>query len=201
MESENLTDGVKETQCLNSDIISNLPENMIENILSLMPIRDALRTSVLSKQWRYSWRNMPKLAFKDETVTSPATKNRLCNAIFHVLSIHNGPTILEFKCLTSYLRLESEFAQMISHLATRNNVKELIFFSFYRFKLPVSFFSLQGLECIHLRNCTFEPPLTFNGFSRLKSMTFWNVVVSSQALERFLSKCPLEHLVLVKNHL
>ncbi|KAL8227664.1 hypothetical protein R6Q57_015248 [Mikania cordata] len=41
-----------DVECLNSDIISTLPQNTIETILTHMPIRDALRTSILSKKWR-----------------------------------------------------------------------------------------------------------------------------------------------------
>ncbi|KAJ0823230.1 putative F-box domain, leucine-rich repeat domain superfamily, F-box-like domain superfamily [Helianthus annuus] len=58
------------TQSLNSDIISTLPQNIIEDILTRMPIRDALRTSVLSMRWRYTWRGMPKLTFTDDMVTA-----------------------------------------------------------------------------------------------------------------------------------
>ncbi|KAI8527414.1 hypothetical protein RHMOL_Rhmol12G0073200 [Rhododendron molle] len=35
-----------------SDIVSDLPDNILEKILVLMPIQDAVRISVLSKKWR-----------------------------------------------------------------------------------------------------------------------------------------------------
>ncbi|XP_071740227.1 F-box/LRR-repeat protein 25-like [Rutidosis leptorrhynchoides] len=92
------------TQSLSSDIISSLPQNIIENILTFMPIRDALRTSILSKKWRYCWMTMPKLVFDHNLArvlfdggNKPYEKSKLVNAIFHVLFIHSGPTILEFK--------------------------------------------------------------------------------------------------------
>lgn len=214
MEYENPTSG-KETQCLDLDIISILPVNIIESILSLMPIRDALRTSVLSKKWRYCWRSMPKIKFTDTTVDLHSSnsggtqleKYKLVNAIFHVLLLHNSPEILEFNWSVAYLDMDSVLAQIISYLARGNKLKQLIFVNedddddgFY--KLPVSFFSLQGLEVIYLLNCTFEPPLDLNRFSRLKRMTLGNVEVSAQMLQRFLSKCPLlEHIGLVSNHL
>ncbi|KAM0047759.1 hypothetical protein Hdeb2414_s0008g00266871 [Helianthus debilis subsp. tardiflorus] len=40
-----------------------------------MPIREALRTSVLSKKWRYTWRGMPKLVFTDNMVTLPSIRS------------------------------------------------------------------------------------------------------------------------------
>ncbi|KAJ0683284.1 putative F-box domain, FBD domain, leucine-rich repeat domain superfamily [Helianthus annuus] len=195
MENQNPTT----TQTLDSDIISTLPLNIIEDILTRMPIRDALRTSLLSKKWRYTWRGMPKLVFTDDVVTVSSNhlclqlkKYKLVSAIFHVLLFHNGPETLEFHCSLVHLHMESEFAQMISYLARGNKVKQLFFLSDKRsYKLPVSFFSLQALELVYLDNCTLEPPLTFTRFSSLTSMTLWNVEVSAQMLQHILSKCPL----------
>ncbi|KAJ0428745.1 putative F-box domain, leucine-rich repeat domain superfamily, F-box-like domain superfamily [Helianthus annuus] len=128
MEHQNPT----KTQCLNSDIISTLPQNIIENnILSHMTLRDAVRTSILSKEWRYTWRSMPKLVFTHKMVKQPSnhccTKYKLVNAIFNVLLLHNGPTILEFESLFGNFCIDSEFAQIISYLAKGNKVKELSF--------------------------------------------------------------------------
>ncbi|MFS8028400.1 putative F-box domain, leucine-rich repeat domain superfamily, F-box-like domain superfamily [Helianthus anomalus] len=187
------------TQSLNPDFISTLPQNIIEDILTRIPLQEALRTSVLSKKWRYTWRGMPKLVFTDKMVTLPSDhlclqlkKYKLVNAIFHVLLLHNGPTILEFHCSFVHLLMESEFAQILSYLARGNTVKQLFIFSDNRsFKLPVSLVALQGLELVHLENCTLESPLAFHGVSSLTHMTFRNVEVSAQMLQRLISKCPL----------
>ncbi|KAJ0642641.1 putative F-box domain, FBD domain, leucine-rich repeat domain superfamily [Helianthus annuus] len=185
---------------MTSDIISTLPNNIIEKILTLMPIEDALRTSILSKKWRYSWRSMPKLVFTDNMVTVSSNllcggqlkKYKLASAIFHVLLFHNGPTILKFEFCCYQLQMDSEFDQIISYLARGNKVKKLCFIIKKNcYKLPISFFSLQKLEVIHLENCIFEPPLIFDKFSWLRKMKCMDVDVSAQMLERFLSKCPL----------
>ncbi|KAJ0445107.1 putative leucine-rich repeat domain superfamily [Helianthus annuus] len=128
-------------------------------------------------------------------------KYKLVNAIFHVLLLHNGLETLVFNCSVFHLHMDSDIALIISYLARRTKVKKLFFVSDDRsYKLPVSFFSLQGLEFLHLYNCTLEPPLTFNGFSSLTSMTVDDVEVSTQMLQRFLSKCPrLAKLYLYEN--
>ncbi|KAF3561189.1 hypothetical protein DY000_02011001 [Brassica cretica] len=47
----------------NADRISELPEALILRILCLLPMKVAIATSLLSKQWRYLWKLMPKLKF------------------------------------------------------------------------------------------------------------------------------------------
>nr|GEW21906.1 hypothetical protein [Tanacetum cinerariifolium] len=87
-------------QRLSSDILSTLPENVIDDILTRMPIRDAVRTSILSRKWRFCWTSIPKLVFDDKLVIVPSKckqlkKYKLASAIFHVLLRHTG-SILEF---------------------------------------------------------------------------------------------------------
>ncbi|KAL8227666.1 hypothetical protein R6Q57_015250 [Mikania cordata] len=188
-----------EAESLSLDIISTLPDNIIESILSLMPIRDALRTSILSKRWQYCWQNMPKLEFTNDMVKGPNTygcthfrKCKAVNAIFHVLLLHKGPTTIKVDWSDRELEMFPEFDHIISCLPRLNNMKELILsFRNGYYMLPLSFFLLQGLECLHLKNCGFEPPSTFSGFRRLRSLLFMNVVVSSAMLQRLLSNCPL----------
>ncbi|GJR47246.1 GEM-associated protein 2 [Tanacetum coccineum] len=43
------------------DRISNLPLSIIETILCLLPYHDVVRTSTLSKEWRYHWTKIPKI--------------------------------------------------------------------------------------------------------------------------------------------
>ncbi|XP_019095813.1 PREDICTED: F-box/FBD/LRR-repeat protein At1g51370-like [Camelina sativa] len=44
-----------------ADRISQLPEHLICEILYHLPTKDAVRTSVLSTQWRYLWLSVPGL--------------------------------------------------------------------------------------------------------------------------------------------
>ncbi|XP_038693844.1 F-box/FBD/LRR-repeat protein At5g44980-like [Tripterygium wilfordii] len=55
-----------------SDIISDLPGNIIDNILTCLPIRDAVRTSILSRKWRFKWLDLSQLV-----LTTPSAKDHL----------------------------------------------------------------------------------------------------------------------------
>nr|XP_043625888.1 F-box/FBD/LRR-repeat protein At1g13570-like [Erigeron canadensis] len=179
-------------QGLNLDIISTLPLNIIENILTLMPIKDAWRTSILSREWRYCWTTMPRLVFDKSSYFRKLDVYKLVNAILHVLLLHKGP-IEELNIDLGHHEIVSEIDQIILHLSRINNVKRLIFNldDHYYYKLPQAFFSLQELEYLHLSNCYFEPPVTFHGFSGLKTLRFFNVRINPQILKQLLSNCPL----------
>lgn len=72
------------------DIISNLPSDVIEQILSHLPIRDAVRTSILSRNWRYRWATIRHLVFDNQCVS---TQKRISfvNIVDHVLQGRIGP--------------------------------------------------------------------------------------------------------------
>nr|GEV45617.1 protein TORNADO 1 [Tanacetum cinerariifolium] len=189
-------------QRLSSDIISTLPEEIIESVLTRMPIRDALRTSVLSRRWWYCWMSMPKVSFNEQKLFEESIndkqmkKYKLLNAVFHVLLLYKGP-ILDFRLYVGELDMASEFDQIIVYLSRSNHVKKLAFeiLTNHYWKLPSLFFTLQGLEYLEITNCVFEPPLTFKWFNRLSEVYFIDVEVSAKSLLRFLSNCPLLEVV------
>ncbi|GKE44475.1 F-box/FBD/LRR-repeat protein-like protein [Tanacetum coccineum] len=97
--------------------IDNLPPGILENILCFLPIQEAVRTCILSREWRYCWIKIPKLVFiedKFQVSTDGAEfsvleqtfdtqrerirmlrRRKLLDAINQVLSMHEG-TIQEF---------------------------------------------------------------------------------------------------------
>ncbi|KAL0322972.1 UNVERIFIED_CONTAM: F-box/FBD/LRR-repeat protein [Sesamum angustifolium] len=54
-EAEPLMDITRVGRGFEVDRISNLPCNVIDNILKFLPVVDAVRTSILSRAWQYKW--------------------------------------------------------------------------------------------------------------------------------------------------
>ncbi|XP_027335996.1 putative F-box/FBD/LRR-repeat protein At4g13965 [Abrus precatorius] len=51
------------------DRFGDMPDCLIHHILSFMETKDAIRTSVLSKRWRYIWTSVPCLNFSSKSFT------------------------------------------------------------------------------------------------------------------------------------
>uniref|UniRef100_A0A162A7B4 FBD domain-containing protein n=1 Tax=Daucus carota subsp. sativus TaxID=79200 RepID=A0A162A7B4_DAUCS len=97
---------MKKVGCVKRDIISELPQNVLEIILCFLPIQDAVRTSFLSRAWRYRWTTIPHLIFNLEStdrVMEKYSQNddaelqayRFVSVINKILLLHKGP-ILKF---------------------------------------------------------------------------------------------------------
>ncbi|PHT93209.1 hypothetical protein T459_01091 [Capsicum annuum] len=75
------------------DTISNLPCNVLDGILGCLPLKDAVRTSILSKDWRYKWVTRAEIDFSGQFLTS------FNNSEEAKIIIHQDPAI--FKNLIS----------------------------------------------------------------------------------------------------
>ncbi|XP_073055078.1 F-box/FBD/LRR-repeat protein At1g13570-like isoform X2 [Primulina eburnea] len=51
------------------DLIGELPQCLIEIILTKLPVRDAVRTSILSRDWRFKWASLMHLVLNDRRAT------------------------------------------------------------------------------------------------------------------------------------
>ncbi|KAI4333831.1 hypothetical protein L6164_018592 [Bauhinia variegata] len=81
------------------DIISNLPEDIISRILSFIPTKDAVRTSVLSRSLVYMWTSVTNL-YLDDRAKNESFMKFVEGVLVHV----NAPTICSFTllCKTTY---------------------------------------------------------------------------------------------------
>ncbi|MCD7473540.1 hypothetical protein HAX54_015450 [Datura stramonium] len=192
----------KGSQSLLPDILSNLPDNVIDVILMCLPCQDAVRTSILSKKWRYHWCRLTELSLDGslwktkKDLLNPTVK--FTKIIYQLLTLHEGP-ITKFtlnissleKCCPKidnfiYFLSRNDIQHLVLHLP-RNNLN----------KLPSSLFTCSQLRHLNLRNCFMYRPPAFQGFERLISLELCGVTISSKLLESLISHCPLlEQLVL-----
>ncbi|XP_050222753.1 F-box/FBD/LRR-repeat protein At1g13570-like [Mercurialis annua] len=182
----------------NLDRISDLPEDVIENILMLLPIRDAVRTSILSRKWRNKWADVPQLLF--DTTFTPISQESQTNkhlvTIYEVLLLHSGP-IHTFDLSFPGLKSCPEIDRFILFLS-RKGVQDfkLRISSGSPHKLPSYLFSCLYLKCLVLGLCVLTPPPSFKGFSTLISLKLQDVQLPSNYKD-FICNCwLLEELML-----
>ncbi|XP_058724941.1 F-box/FBD/LRR-repeat protein At1g13570-like [Vicia villosa] len=182
-----------------TDRISCLPGHVIDQILSYLPIREAVRTSVLSKIWKNKWYTLPNLVFDKQGVAlegSLVNKSKLVRIVDHVLLLHSGP-INMFK-FSQYDIIDEFFFtdidRWILHLIGRC-VKELVLEIIDQeeeyYKIPWCLFSCQSLHHLKLQCCWLNPLGVFEGFRNLKSLDLSFVTMAQDAFENMISGCPL----------
>jgi hypothetical protein len=192
-----------------SDRISSLPDHLKDQILSNLSIKEAVRTSVLSSNWRKKWSTQPDLVFDHRCVSTETSKDpsviksKFLRIVDHVLLLHSGP-INKFKVsdfsydLTIGKKSLADVDRWIHHLAGRS-IKEFVLTIRVEeyYKIPWCLFSYQILHDLILKWCWLEPPMTFEGFRNLKSLVLDDVLMTQNSFENLISGCPqLEKLML-----
>ncbi|CAM8900475.1 unnamed protein product [Rhodiola kirilowii] len=185
-----------------TDRISELPSNIIECILDRLPIRDAVATSVLSKEWRHKWTRIPNLVFDIEYINhivsfGPFRKLTMpfeySNIIGKILFLHVGPihrfvlSIPSF-CNDVHLNLVSWM-----HFISRKEVKELTIEALYaEIKLPSYIFNCSELQSLKIvvPRLDLHPPQDFGGFCNLRCLDLLGLLDGTQ-ISNFISKCSL----------
>ncbi|CAL1365940.1 unnamed protein product [Linum trigynum] len=194
----------RESSRADDGLISQLPENVMHTILTLLPIKDAARTAILSSTWRRHWRSIPQLVFDEDGFAarridgSLIAPNKLILNIYKSLLVHDGP-IAKFVLAVPVLTPCNEIDHIVLHLCSRGVQELTLVFSreaitnLY-YKLPSSLFSSTAalhLNRLKLGCCLFAVPPWFVGFSKLTDLELCRVSLQSDFFENFLPKCPL----------
>ncbi|KAL7001314.1 hypothetical protein U1Q18_002464 [Sarracenia purpurea var. burkii] len=183
---------------MGQDLISDLPQSIIETILTKLPIRDAVMTSILSSRWRYKWTNLTQLVFDDKCVTFSddqgleVDEDNLVKFVTRFLFLHDGP-IHKFSLSGKYWQSSADIDQWLLFLSRKKDIKELVLELGERewFRVPACLFSCQKLNRLELIRCELEPPPTFKGFLCLKYLNLYQVFIAPDAVENLISSCPL----------
>ncbi|XP_073128558.1 F-box/LRR-repeat protein At4g14103-like isoform X1 [Henckelia pumila] len=155
---------------IGEDIISNLPDNIISHILSLLPAKDALRTCVLSKEWEYKWTCIYNVDI-DETrrfSRKRARQKSAVNFIDRILLLAPIPTIKTFRLTCLYKYSPSRLLTWLTAVLMRNAEHVEINYDREGVVLPRCLFHCTSLMILKLQlPCTLRLPPD-NWFSNIK---------------------------------
>ncbi|KAL6661301.1 hypothetical protein ACP70R_000685 [Stipagrostis hirtigluma subsp. patula] len=171
--------------------LDHLPPEILDKIVSRLPLRDAVRTSALSLAWRRRWESVPGL--------------RLCRRSNDAPPAAIGPVLARYRCPLREFRHDPLVKEAYGHadewlrLLAGKGVQSLTlsFADYIRVGFPtidVAIFSCRELTRLALGGCCLpSPPSGFAGFPNLTSLSLFHVRLPEHGekdLEEMISFAP-----------
>ncbi|KAL5731068.1 hypothetical protein ACHQM5_003829 [Ranunculus cassubicifolius] len=181
----------------NLDRISFLHESVRQNIIYFLPMEDAIRTSVLSKNWRFVCSSLPNLKFSDWRYRNKECKNPglgdFRDMVDQTLILHDQSDIHTFSISIVSASTPVSARNLNSWIcfAVRHNVQHICLQPFHTIieKLPMCLFTRNTLTVLHIEKIHLHLPTTI-AFPLLKSLSFYRVkFVDKNLTNRLLSSC------------
>ena len=188
----------KASKLAQDDVISSMPDDVITNILIRLPLQDAVKTGILSTNWKHKWTMLTQLVFDEEFYEYLKEKrkekdygriismflDRLkgtmakfylyieegCNSILDVQDIDNWLLVLSGKEIMEFTLINMDKTQI---------------------KLTTHLFSCLKLKHLELYNCHICPIDGFGGFPDLSSLDLSEVEFGSHRCGEFIAHSPL----------
>ncbi|XP_061993590.1 putative F-box protein At1g49610 [Rosa rugosa] len=182
------------------DRISGLPDEILVSILSLLPLKEAQATSILTRRWQYVWAYCTTLNFDDEKnlvrlrlSDREALELEMCRYVNWVDSVLKQHRALNIERFRVYFKLDSRSCiDKWIQFAMRKGVQmlELDFVFTLYLHLPKYSFSNKLLG-ISKTSASKSLCSEYIGFKCLKVLDLKTVDVDQEVLEYFMSNCSL----------
>ncbi|XP_074273906.1 F-box/LRR-repeat protein At1g06630-like isoform X2 [Silene latifolia] len=188
------------------DRISSLPDDVLGHVLSFLPTKFAVSTSILSMRWRHLFTLTTCLSFEDEIFYGPRKKNERIKAarrfrefIDKVLELHQISPIKKFSLVCRGPRGTYDNSDLNRWVSTalKKGVQELHYeFSNMIDCMPDGFFTCETLVRLNFKrkdsgyNCI-KIPLSAR-LPKLKILHLYNIIFFDfNSMERLFSSCEL----------
>ncbi|KAL3634818.1 hypothetical protein CASFOL_021872 [Castilleja foliolosa] len=181
------------------DRLSQLPQPILHNILSLLSQKDAVRTCVLSKLWRYLWHGRLNVEFRDfDHRLRFARKKEFWSFVDKTLQRYLDQNLSLQKFLVDiFFEVDLVLLQKWIHMVIMNMSIRSFNISFFlctkAYPLPLVVFQSESLVELHLRKCDLNA-LKSNGnimLDNLLTLSLHEVEITDEIFEKIISSCPL----------
>ncbi|XP_020593289.1 LOW QUALITY PROTEIN: F-box/LRR-repeat protein At3g26922-like [Phalaenopsis equestris] len=199
------------------DRISYLPDPVLQSILTMLPLKSAIRTDVLSKKWRNLWKyslsTSTSLEFTEDFANNQSAKD-FVDTVNRYLSQNDSKKLERFRIFFCPFDLfASEIVCWIS-FATGKGVRYLDIelsqgfrnpadgeFTDGRslFELPSSLFNCDSLTDLRVSRCFFFTPLNLSNFGGLQSLSISHSNINEEMLQSILTECSLLESLSLRN--
>lgn len=134
------------------DKISGLPDDLLVKILSFLPTKIAVSTSILSKQWQFLWMLLPKLEYSTRYYSESECKKLRC-FLDRNLPLHRAPVLESFRLKFLYPGFKPEDIRLWVLAVVSRCVRELkiSYLSNKTDILPSSLYTCKSLVTLKLK--------------------------------------------------
>ncbi|XP_077242050.1 F-box/FBD/LRR-repeat protein At2g04230-like [Tasmannia lanceolata] len=191
----------------NHDQISHLPDFILCHILSFMPMKNAVKTGILSTKWRDLWTWVSTLDFQYRQFADRGRMDFI-NFVDRSLILYNGSNIRRFHLSFDCDERFASYMDVWIRFAVRRQVEELDLDLDeevaahnpydHRYMLPHCLYNNLKLTYLRLRCCNIKLN-DFICWRSLKVISLEDVQLEKESFHLILSGCPLlEDLVMVQ---
>ncbi|KAL8032158.1 hypothetical protein ABFX02_13G076700 [Erythranthe guttata] len=167
------------------DRLSDLPDSLLCHILSFLPTKFSVRTSILGQRWRHLWSYVTNLVFR----------NNSQHAINKVLYLHKHPNINTFSLSDGVGCNVNQIGTWITYAVARNVQNLDLYCRRYKIALPRCLFTCETLVDLKLDSCGVIPNGGAAGalfLPRLKKLHLIRLQYEAEeSLPHLLSGCPM----------
>ncbi|XP_019086670.1 PREDICTED: putative F-box/LRR-repeat protein At1g56400 [Camelina sativa] len=185
------------------DALSNLPDVLLIMIISCLSFKECLRTSLLSKRWRYLCRETRNISFEESEYVDRSVSDKRSKRISFVNYMCQWVSRYQGYCMETF---EIKFSvpwgfaaemESLIEFAVARKVKNLVldFTDFYwsvttdasRYykvyvHLPASVYNSRTLESLKIYSCGFDPSKFTNSGSLRKLSIGWIELTGAESL-------------------
>ncbi|XP_059436493.1 putative F-box/LRR-repeat protein At3g42770 [Corylus avellana] len=202
-----------------ADLTGRLPEDILSLIISLISVREAATTSILSKRWRYLWTTSSNLDldpknmlghflnlghFKSQhTQWKQKQKGRFVRWANHILELYAGKKVDSFRVEYPLGRdhgcdidrwIQFAIDMQVQNLSINLLEHHLSDLSRELYKFPDWLCDQAGkkskMKHLSLNFCSLSIPANFNGLNSLSSLSLTKTSLSQENVDNILNGCP-----------
>ncbi|KAL3634919.1 hypothetical protein CASFOL_021973 [Castilleja foliolosa] len=177
------------------DKLSKLLQPVLHNILTLLSQRDAVRTSVLSKSWRYLWNGRLNVEFWEPDHGYTKFWSFLDKTLQRYLD--QNLSLQQFLVYILY-EVDSELLQkwipiVIMNMGVRSFNLIFSYSTKASFPLPLVVFQSESLVELHLTRCDLNILKSTNNvmLNNLQTLRLCDVYITDEIFQKIISGCPL----------